>query len=198
MMVRDTEAAIYDGLRALEWYRYLSAMWIIGGELRDLYEDRLAEPERSLLADSLATVRAAVLEHEVTQSMASAASALNLRWEQIIPDQSVPPGQGERLSPGHWNMRVVLADLTGEIAGTCRRYAAAERVHHAARMRFEEEPPPNGRRFRHRPDEEIDDSSPKAQMLRRIEAIVTGVARLGDNDERDPAQLRAHLLDQTS
>jgi hypothetical protein len=91
--VRDQEKAIYHGPRALEWYRYLSAMWIISGELRDLYADRLAGPERSLLADSLATVRTAVLEHQVTQGTASDASRLNLAWEALIPDQLVPPDQ---------------------------------------------------------------------------------------------------------
>ena len=191
---RDAENAIYDGLRALEWYRYLAAMWIICGELRDLYADRLTESERSLLADSLAAVRIAVLDHQVSDSAASDATALNVAWEQLIPDQTVPPDQLGALRPGHWNMRVVLADLVGEIAGTCRRYQATERIHHAAGMRFEEKPRPGGRPIRRRPDEQIDDASPRARMLSRIQAIVTGAAQLPGDDERDPARLRARLL----
>lgn len=198
MRVWDTENAIYDGLRALEWYRYLSAMWIISGELRDLYADRLTESERSLVSDSLAAIRAAVLEHEVTEGTASSASALALAWEPMIPDQTVPHDQMGALSSGHWNARVVLADLMGELAGTCDRYAGAERVDNAVGMRFDEKPRPDGRPIRRRPDEEIDDASPKARMLSRIEAIVTGVARLPDDDERDPARLRARLLGQVS
>lgn len=170
MRVWDTKNAIYGGLRALEWYRYLSAMWIICGELQDLYADRLTGPEPSLLSDSLAAVRAAVREHKVTDSTAASASMLALAWEPMITDHDV--------SPGHWNARLVIAHLAGEVAGTCRRYVAAERVGNAATMRFEEKPRPDGRPIRHRPDEQIDDASPKAEMLSRIQAIVTGLAQL--------------------
>lgn len=194
MRVQDAEDAIYDGLRALEWFRYLSAMWIISGEIWELYAERLTGPERSLLADSLAAIRAAALEREVTEGMASAASTLASAWEAMIPAQTAPPEHMGTLAPGHWNARVVLADLMGEIAGTCDRYAGAERVDNAATMRFDEESRSGNHPVRRRPGGEIDDASPKAQMLSRIEAVVTGMARLPDDDDRDPLQLRARLL----
>jgi hypothetical protein len=67
--------------------------------------------------------------------------------------------------------------LTSEITGECEQHFAAERVNLALTKRFREKVHPDGRPNIRRDDpaEEIDDESPMAQLLSRVQRIVDGV-----------------------
>jgi hypothetical protein len=184
--VSDIEDSVYDGLRALDWRRYLCAMWILCGELRVLYEGWLEDAERSLMASTLEIVRDVVIVGEVTTDMAWAAAKLSARWQAWRRTALRLPW----VSSGQWNAWVVFADLTAEIAGTCMRYEATERLDSAATERWREF---QGRARFIDPDEEIDDASPMAQTLSLFQRVVAGVSHMPES-EWDPVKVHARLL----
>jgi hypothetical protein len=59
--VFDVKNSVYEGLHAMDWRRYLCAMWILCGELRALNEGWLEDGERSLMASTLEVVRDVVI-----------------------------------------------------------------------------------------------------------------------------------------
>lgn len=187
MRVWDTEESVYNGLRALDWRRYLCAMWILCGELRTLYEGWLEDAERSLMASTLELVRDGVIVGEVTADMARTAAKLSARWQAWLAERScgLP-----FVDSGQWNAWVVFADLTAEVAGTCKRYEATERLDNAATERWREI---QGRARFIDPDEEIDDASPMAQTLSLFQHVVAGVGQMPES-RWDPVEVRARLL----
>ena len=188
MRVYDVENSIYDGLRGMEWYRYLRAMWIIGGDLRQLFDDRTVEPERSMIAETLDLVRSVAESENVPAGSARLAADLAARWEQVIDED------GDWVYPGHFNMWMVFGMLATEVAGG-KPYFGAERVYLALTKRFRENPNPDGRR-RLRvvdPNEEVADDSPMAQALGRAQRIVDGVARIPDS-VKDPVAVRDQIF----
>lgn len=187
MRVSDIEDSVYDGLRALDWRRYLCAMWILCGELRALYEGWLEDAERSLMASTLEIVRDVVIMGEVTTDMARAAAKLSARWQAWRAER---PGGLPWVTPGQWNAWVVFADLTAEVAGTRKRYEATERLDNAATERWREF---QGRARFIDPDEEIDDASPMAQTLSLFQRVVAGVGHMPES-EWDPVRVQAGLL----
>jgi hypothetical protein len=84
----------------------------------------------------------------------------------------------------------VFADLTAEVAGTCKRYEATEWLDSAATERWRELQ--NGCRFMD-PDEEIDDASPMAQTLGLFDRVVAGIGHMSES-EWDPVKVQTWLL----
>ena len=187
MRVWDAENSIYGGLRRLPWRRYLSAMWILGAELRSLFEDRLADSERSLIASTLDAVRETALFGGPTTDVGSRAAALTARWKELIAERE------DDVLPGQWNAWVTFESLAAELAGTARRYEATERLTLAATDPWRE--PYSGKARRVDPNEEVADHSPMARTLSVFEHIVNGVAQAPEQ-ELDPAELRIRILEQ--
>jgi hypothetical protein len=186
--VGDAENSIYRGLYALDWFSYLRAMWVISGELEALYEDRMGDTERSLTASTLDVVSAAAAGENVTAEIVQRAQVLADAWEKITTERE------NEVRAGQWNMWMVLGILMAELAGTCEKHFAAGRVNLAATERFREDMYRAGPRY-FSTDEEIDDASPMARMLKRIQCIVTGVANMPEAMP-DPAAVRARLADE--
>jgi hypothetical protein len=61
MRVEEVEDSVYYGLKAMERRPYLTAMWILGGELRAIYADELTSTEVSLVASTLDLAREAAV-----------------------------------------------------------------------------------------------------------------------------------------
>jgi hypothetical protein len=187
MRVWDAENSIYGGLRRLPWRRYLSAMWILGAELRSLFEDRLADSERSLIASTLDAVRETALFGGPTTDVGGRAAELTARWKELIAERE------NDVLPGQWNAWVTFESLAAELAGTAPRYEATERLTLAATDRWRE--PYAGKARRVDPNEEVADHSPMARTLSVFEHIVNGVAQAPEQ-ELDPAELRIRVLEQ--
>jgi hypothetical protein len=187
MRVSDVEDSVYEGLHAMGWRRYLCAMWILCGELQTLYEGWLEDAERSLMASTLEMVRDVVIVGEVTTETSRAAADLSGRWQAWRAER---PSGLPWVNPGQWNAWTVFAELTGEVAGTCKRYLATEWLDSAATERWREL---QGRARFLDPDEEIDDASPMAQTLSLFERVVTGIGRMPES-EWDPVKVQTRLL----
>lgn len=190
MRVQGVADLIYNGLCGLGWRRYLCAMWLVCGELRSVYDDRWTDAERSLMASTLEVVRGAVMTGRVTEALSSRAEDLSRQWRvKTVAYQ-------DEVLPGQWNTWVVFRDLAAEIAGTSKRYEAAERVDLAATDRWRETR--QGPVLQDDPDEEIDDVSPMGRVLTVLDRSVTGVAGMPESDLReagwDPANVRTRLF----
>ena len=187
MKVRDVRKSIYDGLCAMEWYRYLRAMWMICGELADLYSDRAGDLDQPVITATLGLIRSVAVSENVSEESSRLARDLDTRWQQIIDDGE------DKVFPGQWNMWMVYGMLASEIAGGCHPHFAAERVNHALTKRFMERPRTDGQNIRLvKPAEEIDDGSPMGLLLARVQGVVAGVARMPDAI-KDPAVAREQL-----
>lgn len=191
MRVEDAADSIYEGLRAMDWRRYLCAMWIVCGELRTVYDDRWSAAERSLMTSTLQVVREAVMAGRVPDEVSGQAADLSERWQVFTSEHE------DEVMPGQWNAWMVFRDLAAEVAGSSWRYEAAERVDLAATDRWRESftrPGP----IRDDPDEEADDASPMARMLSLLQRVVKGVAGVPEELMRregwDPVNLQNRLL----
>jgi hypothetical protein len=182
MRVWDAENAIYDSLHALPRRQYLCAMWILATELQLLFEDRLTDPEQSLIAATLDAVRESVITDDTIRDRAE---DLASEWRTLIADR------GDQVLPGQWNAWITFEDLAAELAGRTETYQATERLTLAVTERWREPYPGKARRID--PNEEIDNGSPMAQTLRKFDRIVTEVARAQPQDW-DPARLRERIL----
>lgn len=180
MRVMDTELSIYEGLRELDWYRYLRAMWIICRDVQDIYRDRIKDSELLLIEATFDLIRVIALSEEVSPSAARRAMDLGAQWMRKI-DYEV-----DDVFAGHWNMWMVFGMLASEIEGESEQYLASERITLALTKRFRE----GGPRVRFvDPAEEIDDESPMALHLRHAQRVVTGVAQVSDA-VKDPAAVK--------
>ena len=187
MKVRDAKNSIYNGLCAMEWYRYLRAMWIVCGELADLYGDRAGDLDRTVITATLGLVRSVAVAEDVSEESFRLARDLGARWGRIID-----VGE-DNVFPGQWNMWMVYGMLSSEIAGDCDPHFAADRVNNALTGRFMERPHTDGQNIRLvKRAAEIDDGSPMGLLLARIQRIVAGVARMPDTI-KDPAAVREQL-----
>jgi hypothetical protein len=161
-------------------------MWIICRELRTLYGDRLSDSESVLMAQTLDLARDIAISGEITEDRRHEARELQSRWEAFMADH-----EGS-VKAGQWNTWVVFGELCGEFAGIFEQYTSCEMLYIAATDRWREKARPDGRSiWMNKPDEEIADDSPMAQMLSRLNSVVAGVAR---TSERDPAQARREIL----
>jgi hypothetical protein len=183
----DAKKSIYDGLRALPRRRYLCAMWILGGEVRSLYEDRLTAEERSLMTSTLEVVREVSSTGEATTGAAGRAAELADTWMELI----IRREDEAQVLPGHWNAWAVFASLAEEIAGKAPPGEGTERLANAATERWREPYPGRARRLD--PGEEVDDSSPMARTLAAFQRVVTAISDMPES-ELDPAAARARIL----
>jgi hypothetical protein len=184
--VWEARRAVHKGLQALDWYRYLRAMWIICGELQDLYSTRLSVYDRSLEGETLDLVRQIAIAQDVTPEVNSIAGAAYGRWQELFSAQKELMKIGERHA---W---LVFVDLTGEIVNPRLRYHAAEWVNTAAtRIWMSRSVPPRQPVWINNPHEEASEEDPVMLTLSRLKHIVdeAGVA-----DELDPAELKSRIL----
>jgi len=189
MRVCDAQNSVYNGLCGMEWYRYLRAMWMIGGELLQIYDDRISDPERSLIMATLDLVRSVAESENVPTESSGRARDLDTEWERVIDEAD------GKVTSGQWNMQMVFGMLASEVAGDVPPHFAAERVNLALTKRFRERLRTDGRPNIRvlDPVEEIDDESPMALTLGRARRIVTGAARV-PTAMRDPAAVRDQVF----
>lgn len=86
MRVWDEEDLIYDGLRALDWRRYLAAMWILCDDLRSFFADKHIDVEDRLMASTLELVREVVIDGDPARSAATSAK-LAATWADIYTER---------------------------------------------------------------------------------------------------------------
>jgi hypothetical protein len=184
--VRDVEKSIYDDLRAMEWFRYMRAMWMIGAEIQGLYEEGAAEQEQSLIAETLEVIRSVSVSEDISLESFQKASDLDDRWERMIDEGSALPGR--------WNAWMVFGMLMSEIAGHGNPHLGAERVYLALTMCFKEGRRTGGRKEGRisGPAEEIDEESSMAHVLTHVSRIVVGVPGIPES-VRDPMVIREQL-----
>lgn len=185
MRVWDAKKATYDGLRSLSWRRYLSAMWILGTELVELYADQMSGSERSLAAATLAVVRDVSASGDEAAHKRRAGELVS-QWGRLIKKGRAYASGGQE------NVWATLEGMAAEIAGAVAHYYAASWVGNAAEDRWREPSPRGFYRVDH--EEEVADDSPMARTLARFAQIVSGVARAPES-EADPAVLRAQILE---
>jgi hypothetical protein len=183
MRVWDKEDLIYDGLRALNWRRYLAAMWILCDDLRSFFADKHIDVEDRLMASTLELVREVVINGYPEQSVTKAAK-LAATWADIYTERQ-DEVLGEVL-----NAWATFEGLCQEIAGKTGLYYASDWVTKAATQRWRI---PTGRSRYVDRNEEIDDDSPMAQTLTLFEHIVTKIA-VWQGTEWDPVNIRSQIL----
>lgn len=184
---REVENSIYEGLRGLEWYCYLRSMWLICGEMRELYSARMPSSESNLVTSTLDLVREVAISEEVSPGAIQESAALKEGWIRLMDDEESNFG----VYPGHWNMRIIFRNLAFEIGDNTQRYFACGRVFLALSGRFREG---KKRDLSVDPDEEeIDDESPLAQQLVRIQRIVEKIVPISDF-VKDPAVARGMIF----
>jgi hypothetical protein len=187
MRVDDAEDSVYHGLKALPWRpSYLTAMWILCGELRSLYADSTSEDDRPVMALTMDLVREVVIYDESPESIGRARTLVN-DWDRVrVAGEAGAPG-------GLLNVWITFDALAQEIAGLSGRYYATEWVTNAAteRWRTWDRPGP----IIVDPDEETDDSSPMAQTLELFGRVVSRVTAM-QGPEWDPMRIRAQIFGQ--
>jgi hypothetical protein len=97
--VWDAGQAVYDGLRSLEWDRYLRSMWIICGELQEIYSERLSRFDRSLEQETLDLVRLVALGQEAPD-VGVEAERLHGRWQAPVCSRGLYGGWREEFVAG--------------------------------------------------------------------------------------------------
>lgn len=198
MRVRDAHDAIYSGLRALEWYQYLCAMWVICGDFQThcrreaQYGNHADRGDDPMMDEVLEAVRRVVVMITVPPDIADSAAKLWVRWKLLNQQGGRQRGPVFAGGLGRWGTWIVFTDLTGEIAGSRRHHGASEHVNSAIRDLWQETPgPAPGARWINNPNEQAAYDSDHARALARIERIVTGVAHA---EERDPVKIREQLV----
>jgi hypothetical protein len=189
MLVQDAKFSIYFGLKALPWPGpYLTAMWIVCGELRPLYADWIRENEIPLMDSTMDLVRDVAMTGDPAPAGKRAAK-LASAWGRALKRRRKEHG----LPGGVLNALAAFEGLAQEIAGISGRYDGANWATNAAADRWEtwEQPGP----ISVRRDEEADDASPMAQTLSLFQRIVTQVSHL-ETPGQDPAEIRARILGQ--
>ena len=193
MKTWDVEEAIFDGLRALDWYRYLFAMHLICGEFQQQCRvpphDEGTVPGKdddSMMDHVLEVVGQVAASGTVSPEASDRAAGLWREWE-TLKERRDPA----RLDTGRWRAWVVFTALIAEVAGSRRKFIAAEYVDSSIRDLWEDlsGPQPTAR-WINNPNEEAADDSEWARALTRVEGIVRGVAAAAD---LDPAKFREQL-----
>ena len=189
MRIWVVENAVYDELRAMEWYRYLCAMWMIGGELLQIYDDRMDDSERHAVVATIDLMYACAKSVKVSAESSEAGRELGVEWDRIIDE-----GENSAL-PSQLAMWLVFCMLAAEISGESPRNSAVEQVNSALTERFREKPRVDGRRNIQviDPAEEIDDDSPMAILMRRVQRIVDEVPKV-PGSVRDPLEVKSLIF----
>jgi len=189
MRVRDAETSIYHGLLELPWPRYLSAMWIVCGELQSLYWGWLNDGDKELVAETMDVVRQVVIAGKSPEATRDA-KKLARAWGRLSQSS-----RADEASAGLENAWMTFEALAQEISGICGQYDGANWVTNAATERWRVYPPDFEGPIVEDPNEETDDAGPMAQTLALFERIVTKVAE-AQGPDLDPASLRAQIFAQ--
>lgn len=191
MLVEEASDSIYLGLKALPWPGpYLTAMWIVCGELRPLYADWIHVDEIPLMDSTMDLVRDVAMTGEPASAGKRAAELVSA-WRRV---QTVREAEPE-LPAGMLNVMAAFKGVAREIAGLGGRYEGANWATNAATNRWEtwdDDDDDDGPIFED-PDREADDDSPMAQTLARFQRIVTQVSLVAGQGQ-DPADIRARIL----
>jgi hypothetical protein len=185
MRVQDVSTSVYTALKALTWQpSYLTAMWILCGELQSLYADRSNDEEAALMASTTDLVREVAIAGESPQA-AGRAAELEAAWKRAINTRKA---QASRAS---LRTLITFKALAQEIAGITRRYDGADWVTEAAINRWRDWNDPA--LVLYNPDEEVPDSSPIAQTLALFNRVVSEVAVM-QGPEWDPVVVRTQIF----
>lgn len=181
MKVWDAKFRVFDALRAMDWRRYLCAMWVLSAQLRILYNEQMSDLDAPLAEATLDVVREVVAAGSAAGKEARAAE-LASRWDTVITE-------GERVaSGGLMNTWTTFEGLATEIAGSANRFYAADWVMGAATNRWRD---PGQRRVGR--SEEVSDDSPMARTLIDFERVVAIVAEVSE-ERLDPVALKEQIL----
>jgi hypothetical protein len=175
--------SINRGLRAMEWQRYLSAMWIICGELQDGFSDELGKADSPLIVSTRELIREVVLGRA---NYAGDASALYASWEQQCAHE-------DEVSHGLATFWALCRDLVSEVIGDTGKHYASSWIGNAVRERWRT--PEERIRVEFPvwdPAEEIDDASPLGKFIELLQRIVTSAALY--SGDLDPVLMREEIL----
>jgi hypothetical protein len=185
--VSDVADAVYSGLRELTGRRYLTAMWILGSELRDLYAAEVSQDRTALMTATLDVVRGVVMTGRATEFTDRAAD-LESAWDRICDelddDPSATTGQSYT-----WG---TFMSLTQEITGTVSSGDEAFEFLAGAvtERRDTEEQTPT---WINDPDEQVAVTGAIGRTLTLFQRVVSEVARLPENGE-DPSRVRDRIV----
>jgi hypothetical protein len=185
--VGDVADAVYSGLRDLTGRRYLTAMWILGSALRELYATEVSDDKTALMTATLDVVREVVMTGDASEFTGQAAD-LERAWDRICDelddDPSATTGQSYT-----WG---TFMSLTQEIAGTISSGDEAFEFLTGAvtERRDSEEQAPT---WINNPDELVADTSTIGRTLTFFLQVVAEVARLPEDGE-DPRRIRDRIL----
>lgn len=186
MRVKDAKYSIYFGLKRLPWHpAYLAAMWILAGELRSLYSDWIGTDEVPLLETTMDLVREVVIAGE-SWSAVDQAEELADAWGTVLARYERSSASG-----GLLNVKATFEALAQEIARLSGHYDAGNWVTSAAADRWDDWDRPGP--ILVDPNEEADDSSPKAQTLASFVRVVRTVTTWTEPDW-DPVRIRARIF----
>ncbi len=188
----DAKCSIYSGLRSLPWQPYLVAMWILGGELRDMYAPWTNDEVTALMASTLDLVREAAIAGEPA-AVVTRGLELADAWARVIEVKDGAPG-----APGALlNAWATFEGLAQEIGGLSGRYDGANWATLAVGDRWRDWDDPGPIVMSRVNAEEVVASSPMGQTLAWCRRLVWGVAGYA-GPERDPVRIRAAILGQPS
>jgi hypothetical protein len=183
----DATDSIYRGLRSLPRQPYLVTMWILAGELRDLYAPWGNDEVTSLMAATMDLVREAAISGE-SAGVASRGLALGHAWAPVIAAKDAERGAAALL-----NAWATFEGLAQEIGGLSGRYDGANWATLAVADRWRDWDEPGPIVMSRVRAEEVDPSSPMGQTLAWSRRLVREVA-CHTGPERDPARIRAAIL----
>jgi hypothetical protein len=178
---------IYVSLMAKPRRVYLVAMWIVCGELRELYAPWIVADGEALMSSTMDLVRDVVIDGETGQT-ARRGVDLAEAWEAFTAahEDEAPCG-------GLLNAWGTFAGLAEEIGGLAGAGAGAQWFLSAAEERWRDWNRPGPILVSREHAEELTESSPMGQtfdVLYRVVARVSGLA----GPEWDPVRIRAGIF----
>ena len=177
---------IYLRLMAKPRRTYLVAMWILCGDLRELYAPWTSAGEEPLMASTIDLVRDVAIGGE-TGETATRALDLAEAWEAFRRAHwAEAPG-------GLVNTWTTFAGLAAEIGGLAGEGAGAQWVINAAEARWRDWSRPGSILVNTEHAEELIEYSPLGQTFEVFYRVVTRVSRLV-SPEWDPVRIRAELF----
>jgi hypothetical protein len=167
-------------------------MWILCGELRDLYAPWTGDEVMSLMASTMVLVREAAISGEPA-AVAGRGLELAGAWEPVIEAKDAEPG----VYGGLLNAWATFEGMAQEIGGLSGRYDGANWATLAVADRWRDWDEPGPIVMSRVNAEAVAESSPMGQTFARFRRIVSGVSRQ-TGPEWDPARIRAAILGRPS
>jgi hypothetical protein len=182
--ISNMEASIRRGLRAMEWRRYMAAMWIICGELQSAFADELGGADLLLIMSTRELVRN--VARGVVNDGDEGASELAGAWLECCAHE-------DQVSKGLACFWAVCQYLVGEVTGEIGKNRGTAWLFNVVRDRWRtpEEKMRNAFPI-YDPKEEIDDSSPLGKFLNLLQTIVASATDY--SGDLDPVLMRATIL----